>query len=105
MFNHNHNNHGASNIIPKTPEKCPICGEKQSSDACIFGRHHDYILELKAAGGTKADMILIRGWYCSIGRKKGVHGTVIAYMLNGVRVETVSHDHAYILFDGDKISS
>ncbi|NNG10255.1 MAG: hypothetical protein HKM92_08780 [Arenibacter sp.] len=105
MFNHNTHAHGGENIHPTKPTTCPICKEKAHSAAIdIYGPAHDYILELK---GTEAEMILLRGWYCSDGMgKKGVFGTVLGHMMpNGNTERYVSHDHCYILFNGDKCSS
>ncbi len=89
---------------PQKPKVCPICKEnykealKDGFD--IYGNSSNFILELK---GTDADQILLRGWICSNGIKKGVFGDVIAYMKNGKRFEINSTDHVYMIFDGDKV--
>jgi len=104
MFNHPTVDHSAKNIQPKKPDTCPICKQNaKDAEIDIYGPCHDYILELK---GTDADMILIRGWYCSDGKHKGVFGTVLGHsMPNGKIDRYVSHDHTYLIFENDKISS
>jgi hypothetical protein len=91
-----------SNVIPNRPKVCPICKEENNHTFDIYGPHHDYILELQ---GTDADMILIRGWYCSDGNHRGVFGTVLGHQINGKIERYVSPDHVYLIMDGDKITS
>jgi hypothetical protein len=91
-----------SEVIPNRPKVCPICKEKNNHEFDIYGPCHDYILELQ---GTDADMILIRGWYCSDGNYRGVFGTVLGHQIDGKIERYVSHDHVYLLLKGDKVIS
>jgi len=91
-------------IQPKKPDKCPICGENyleaKANGFDIYGDPADLILELQ---GTEAKAILIRGWECHSGTKRGVFGTVLSFIRNGKLVEHISPDHTYIIFPGDKV--
>ena len=89
---------------PVQPDKCPICGLDNLFTyplKNIYGRRYDYILELH---NHEAEMILIRGWYCSNGiNKEGVFGTVLAYKINEKCIEVIEPDKIFIITEKDRI--
>jgi hypothetical protein len=80
-------------IAVKPPEKCPGCG-METCDGGILGEPHIWTIEDVE---MDAEFVIVKGWFCDLGKSPVIFGTVIRYGPLENPVDLVSEDHVYIM--------